>query len=193
MTEICGEYTYISFPSNVTYIDLKHTKIRTFCSKTLNGILHNSSVKWLDLSYNNISKMPIEFSTANNIEKLWLEDNPIFCDCEMIWMIDWLGNEGKHIVQNSERITCVHGKEVGKPVYLLRPYDMDCYNGQAGMWIAVGTISIMIIFMVFALGPIVHYVDLRWVVYKKFGILIGNPDENEIIDKMQFDAFLSYR
>ncbi len=70
---------------------------------------------------------------------------------------------------------------------------MGCYDSQTGMWIAIGTIGILIILMVLAVGPFIRYVDPRWFVYKRFGILIGNPDENEIIDRMEFDAFLSYR
>ena len=193
ITELCGEYTYLQKPSNVTYISFKHSQIQSSCREILNLILHKSGVKWLDLSYNNLSKLPIEVSSSNNVKKLWLEGNPIFCDCEMTWMIDWLENGGKHIVQNSESIICAHGREVGKPIYLLKPYDMGCYDNQAGMWIAIGTIGILIVLMVLAVGPFIRYVDLRWFVYKNFGILIGNPDKNEMIDRMEFDAFLSYR
>ncbi len=177
----------------MTYISFKGSKMQSICRKTLDLIFDNSGVKWLDLSHNNISRVPTEFSSTNNVQKLWLEGNPIFCDCEITWLIDWLGNAGKHVVQNSESITCAQGREVGKPIYLLKPYDMGCYRSQAGMWIAIGTIGILIVLMVLAVGPVTRYIDLRWFVYKRLGILIGNPDENEVIDRMEFDAFLSYR
>ena len=191
--EVCGEYSYLWLPSNVTYISFKHSQIQTICQETLNTILHNSSVKWLDLAYNNMTKVPTEMSRTNNVQKLWLQGNPIFCNCEMTWMIDWLANRGKRIVQNSENIICGHGQEIGKPIYLLQPYDMDCYNSKAGMWIAIGTSGMLLTLMVLAVGPFIRFVDIRWFVYKKFGILIGDPDEKEIVDKMEFDAFLSYR
>ncbi len=191
--ELCGEYSYLQRPSNVTYISFKGSQIQSMCRETLDLILDNSNVKWLDLSYNNMSKVPTEFSSVNNVEKLWLKGNPIFCECEMTWMIDWFRNPGKQIVQNPESITCAHGRDVGKPIYLLEPYNMDCYNSQAGMWIALGVTLGMIVLMVLAVGPFIRYVDLRWFVYKKFGYLFGNPDENEDIDRMEFDAFLTYR
>ena len=193
ITELCGEYLYLDSPSNVTFISFKHSQIHTICQETLDTILHNSRVKWLDLSYNKMSKIPSGFQEINHIMKLWLQGNPIFCDCAMTWMIDWLENGGKWIVQNYEYITCARGREVGKPIYLLKPYNMGCYDNQAGMWIAIGTTGILIVLMVLAVGPFIRYVDLRWFVYKKLGILIGNPDENEDIDRMEFDAFLSYR
>ncbi len=192
LTKICGVYPYITISSNVTYISLKHSQIQTICPETVDRIGKNSSVKWLDLSYNNMSKLPHGLSSAKNIEKLWLEGNPLFCDCEMTWMIDWLSNSGKEIVQNLDTITCAYGKEIGKPIYLLKPYDMGCYHSQTAMFIVICTVAMMIVIMVFVLGLIVHYVDIRLVVYKKFGVLIGNPDVNEKIDEMEFDAFLSY-
>ncbi len=193
ITELCGKYSYLQMPSNVTYISFKGSQIQSMCRDTLDLILDNSSVKWLDLSYNNMSKVPAEFSSVDNVEKLWLEGNPISCDCEMTWMIDWLGNEGKHIVHNSESIICAQGREVGKPIYLLKPYNMGCYNIQPGIWISLGTTGVVIVLMVLAVGPLIYYVDLRWFVYKRFGILIGNPDTNEKIERMEFDAFLTYR
>ncbi len=193
ITDLCGEFPYLWLPSNVTYISFKHSHIQTICQETLSTILHNASLTWLDLSDNNMSKIPIEFSTENNIEKLWLEGNPIFCDCSMTWMTGWLQNRGKQTVQNSDHIICARGREVGKPIYFLEPHDMDCYNSQGGMWIAIGTIGGLIVLMVLATGPVARYIDIRWFVYHRFGILIGNPDENDLIAKMEFDAFLSYR
>ena len=61
------------------------------------------------------------------------------------------------------------------------------------MWIAIGAIGILIILMVLAFGPVIHYIDMRWFVYKKFGVLIGNPDKNEFVNMMEFDGFLSFR
>ncbi len=196
--KLSGDYPYLqsSTPDNtMSYISLKHANIQAICPQTLNSILHKSSVKWLDLSYNNMTELSTEFSKPSNIEKLWLKGNPIYCYCQMSWMVNWLGNRGKRIVQDLEDITCVHGMEVGNPIYSLRPYDMGCYPKQVGMWIAIGIIGGLITLMVLAVGPVTRYIDVRWFVYKYFGKLVGNPDENEDqrIMNMQYDAFLTFR
>ncbi len=127
------------------------------------------------------------------MQKIWLQGNPIFCNCEITWMIEWLGNYGRRVVQGVENIICAKGMKVGKPIYLLKPYNMGCYDEKAGMWIAIGTIGGLITLMVLAVAPISRYMDFRWLLYRNLGILVGNPDENEDLNILQYDAFLSYR
>ena len=191
--QLCGNnhsYTYLLRPSNVTYISLRHSNIQRICLEILKIILHNSSVKWLDLSFNKLAHLSHEFSSMNMIEKLYLEGNPIYCFCGMAWMTQWI--RVSNYVQHKAAISCVQGLEIGKPIYTLDMQAMGCPPSTPGIWVVIISVVGFLMAIVLISAMVVYCLDFRWLVYRNLGILVGNPDENEDIEALQFDAFLSY-
>ncbi len=116
---------------NVTGLDLKGSKLSNICDDTLDFVLHTSNLKWLSLAQNNLTKISQKFQlSANNLDKLWLAGNPFHCDCDMIWMIDWIGNatapSGGRLVQDYQDITCVSGLWKDIPVFKLNDSVLEC-------------------------------------------------------------------
>ncbi len=82
-------------------------------------------MKTIDLRRSNVQKITSEaldaFSTKTNVHqlpnkqeasviqtKLWLSNNPFICNCDMMWMKDWLQNATN--VLDRENVTCGPGE-----------------------------------------------------------------------------------
>ncbi len=148
----------------------------------------------LDLKMNTLSQLPQEIVLLRNGHiKVWLQGNPLKCSCEMIWLIDWLAGDGKYIVQDYQEVACGPGKQSGQPIYLLKPINMGCYPRSITLFITMLLLGGVITFFMITMGIIVRFTDFRWLIYRKFGKLVGDPDKDEDIDVMEFDAFVSFR
>ncbi len=95
--------------TNLTQIKLFHfenNNIESVSSKTLQFLLSNAVV--LNLKGNKLQKLPKLFNQPHTKTKLWLSGNPYVCNCNMMWMKDWLQNNTN--VMDTENITCSGGK-----------------------------------------------------------------------------------
>ncbi len=137
--------------------------------------------------------------TQSKLERLWLGGNPVQCDCDMVWLISWLNNTrvcGNRLVQDYQEIICTGGPLDGIPVYKLTRVQMGCYPKKVATWIIVVssvTGGLMLIAVVLVILAYQHWVLIRWLMYKHFDKLVGNPDRMEDLTDMEYDAFLSYR
>ena len=156
----------------------------------------------LDLSGNELQTVPRSIQSMSSIKKLKLGDNPFRCNCDMTWMIGWLNiNRTKDIVDNYTDIICHNGKFRGMPVYRLNLVDMGCFPSKwtnlqkIGVGIGAG-ISLLIIVSL-AVLVLKKSREIRFFLYYycKWCICIGVPrdDKNEKLDKVEYDAYLSYR
>jgi len=49
-------------------------------------------LQYIDLSGNNLTKLPRSLSTLTHVQKLNLASNPWTCDCRMLWLLQWSKN-----------------------------------------------------------------------------------------------------
>lgn len=49
-------------------------------------------LQYIDLSGNNLTKLPQSLSTLTHVQKLYLVSNPWTCDCRMLWFLHWSKN-----------------------------------------------------------------------------------------------------
>ena len=87
---------------NITLLDLSSNDITCMDEKVMEVV--TKSVKHLDIRGNNLKTLPKTITKANNMTKLWLSNNPYQCDCDMLWMKDWLIDTGN--VMDKEIVTC---------------------------------------------------------------------------------------
>ncbi len=194
ITDLCGTFQYFNRQSNVTYLSFKHGNVKNICHNTLNDVLYDSNIKWIDITNNRMSEVPRAFaSSQHHLKKLWLSKNPLECNCEMTWLIDWLAGEGQKLVQDYKDVRCMRGQQIGKAVYLLKPIEnMGCIHPGYNLGITVSIFGAVITILMIAFAISIHHTDMRWFVYKTFGKLLGDPDKGEDISILQFDAFLSF-
>ena len=70
------------------------------------------SVKHLDIRGNNLKEIPRIIKKTRNMTKLWISGNPYECNCDMIWMKDWLMDS--KTVMDKENVNCSGHKVKGE-------------------------------------------------------------------------------
>ena len=95
---------------NITMLDLSSSDITDIDEKVMEVVIN--SVKHLDIRGNNLRTLPETIRNVNGVSKLWISDNPYECNCDMIWMKNWLvGNEN---IVDKDNVSCSGGKVEGK-------------------------------------------------------------------------------
>ena len=192
-----------SFPSffeTVRFVNLSKNKISSINIPFLRNVSQSQTLKWLDLSNNDLRSLPPEVQELNNLDKIWLGGNPIHCDCEMTWMIDWLNNftaglYRQHVVVDYTQVKCHSGQMKGKPIYLLNQVDMGCYphdwTTHQKLIVGVST-GIAIIVIVIIIG--LYSRRARFLMYYYLNLdTIPADDKNENLKDIEYDAFFCYR
>ncbi len=197
---LCQMYAYLKKPkSMITHLNLMAWKVHEICDDTLDEILFNSNIKWLNLARNKLTLIPAKLNNSiGQLESLWLGGNPVQCDCDMQWLISWLNStrvSGNRLVQDHQDVICTGGKLDGIPVYKLTRVQIGCYPDRVARWIiVVSSVTGGVLLLSVILILIVHrkWNAVRWIIYKNLDKLLGDVDRNEVIENTEFDAFLSY-
>ena len=202
IVRICGLYSYLEKGnSTVTSLSLNSAGVNTICDETVQQIITKSNIQNLDLGNNNLTTISQKFNThATELQQLQLTGNPLTCSCPMIWMKDWMLNfktlSGHRIVQDIDEIKCENGQEVGYPIYELDAESMGCILNEKNFVFALFVSS----FSAFVSATIIVVIiimkrssDVRLRMFKHFGWILGDPDKNEDVTNLQYDAFISYR
>ncbi len=98
--------------SQVKMFDFQKSNISSVHEKALKVLLRNAT--GLNLSGNKITRLPLFFKNDVAAAHLWLGHNPYECNCEMMWMTNWLRNATN--VVDKENITCGVGTWEGEQV-----------------------------------------------------------------------------
>ena len=76
-------------------------------------IIHN--VKILDIRKNKLKNLPKSITKGKKTNKLWISDNPYECNCDMLWMKDWLIDTEN--VVDKKHVKCFGSKGKGKMTF----------------------------------------------------------------------------
>ena len=109
-----GNITRIGkYIENITHLDLNNSRLSGITKAVMRSMLKN--IKTLVLKNNDLKILPRSIIEANNETKLWLSNNSYDCNCDMMWMRDWLVKATN--VMDKEEIVCSKGKVIGRHVY----------------------------------------------------------------------------
>ncbi len=191
---------YFPYMATLSRLVLRNNSISTLSLDFITGLRYQrQNGLIIDLQDNRLQQVPKSISNIGTVR--WnLCGNPWFCECDMLWMADWLANStmlsGEHVVIDYDDVTCYHGKQIGQAIYTLKAEDMDClpYVLATGAIAALSCIgAILLILLCVAIMAFRRWNEIRWLIYKKYNMYIGRRAEGEIIDGMVFDALISYR
>ncbi len=97
----------------VRRFDFQKNNIRYIDDNSLKNLPHWANT--LDLRSNKLTRLSTLFQTQMLKTKLWLSNNPFDCNCDMVWMTDWLQNATN--IMDKENITCGAGKWKGRKLF----------------------------------------------------------------------------
>ena len=95
---------------NITFFNISSSNIRNIDEKVVTVLI--KYIKHLDISRNILKRLPQKITNLNSTSELWISGNPYECDCDMVWMKEWLIDTLS--VQDKENVTCLTGKTKGK-------------------------------------------------------------------------------
>ncbi len=96
--------------SQIKQLDLNGSNINTINDEALKILLTKSEK--LYVCENILVTVPNVLQAEESHTKLWLSDNPYECNCDMMWMRDWLQNATN--VMDKGNMMCGEGKWKGK-------------------------------------------------------------------------------
>ena len=186
ITYLCGRQTYLQ---RIFDLKVNNGKINSICDEMLN-ILAKGKIETLDLSNNNLRKLPQRIQILKNLTYVGLSGNPFVCDCNMIWMKDWL-NKFNRSMKTLSQVTCNKNTQIIK----LDAVKMGCYPRDLTLWqkLLIGlstSLTVMIVIALITLNK--RWKEVKWFMYLHFDILDKN-DGNEYLDNKEWDALVSYR
>ena len=99
-----------NYLNDITLLNLSSSYI-TDIDDTVMAITAKS-VKNFDIRKNQLKTLPRTIRNVNESSKFWISDNPYECNCDMIWMKDWLVDTNN--IQDKDNVTCSAGKMKGR-------------------------------------------------------------------------------
>ena len=96
--------------NNITVLNLSSSNIQYIEEKVIKVI--SKSVMRVDIRGNKLKTLPRAITSLNASTKLWISDNPYECNCDTLWMKDWLIDTKN--VQDKYNVVCSTGKMKGK-------------------------------------------------------------------------------
>ena len=202
---LCHSRSYLS---DLQHLELRGNHLETICPSVLKEL---TSVRYLDLSNNRLTKLPQEIEDLVNLTFLDLSNNRleelpksirnlkylksitisgnIFqCNCDIFWMSVWL-RKTLSITKDPQSVLCFSGKGRGKRLQDINQDDVGCYDFIQQLAVGVGVAFPLTIILIFVIFRYRGHIKI-WL-YTRFGFhpwdqVNENPEEKD------YDAFVSF-
>ena len=186
--------TIETYLKEIFHLDISNNSLRYMVSNKISNL---KNLTWLNISNNSLKTLPRDIVTLTGLTQVWLSRNPFTCNCDMLWMVDWMTNfttdpdSDVRVVQDYYQVKC----EDGRPMYLLNPVQMGCFPKKLTLWqkILIGisiTLTIVLVIAIIAINR--RWNEVKWFMYLHFDILAKNDGEENMED-VESDILLSYR
>ena len=189
---LCGKHPYLK---KISSFFLTNNNISEICDSTLNT-LKRGRLELLELSRNKLNGLPRLIQNVTSLVQIWLLDNPLKCDCNMLWMKNWMENfnkSGYRVVQKYHYLTCENMDQYY--IHALDPVQMGCFPKELTLWekLLIGISATVITGIVIAIIAISRrWNEVKWLMYLHFDIP-PNQDKKENWENKDFDAVFSYK
>ena len=186
----------IKYLENITKFDISSNVLKSISQNTLNALVNFKNLKTLDISNNSFTSLPIELQHLDRLQAVFIADNPITCNCDMLWLVNWTKKvlpDGTRIVRDYEKVKC---SNIDKQIYKLTAVEMGCFPKELTSWqIAIlgvgGGIIILIIITVIVVAK--RWNEVKWFLFFHFNIRDKRDEDVNMLEGMKWDAMISYR
>ena len=191
ITVLNSNETYLK---EIFYLDISNNTLEYIYGDKIRNL---QKLRLLNISHNKLKTLPREIVNLTELTQVWLSRNPFTCNCDMLWMVDWMANfttdpdSDVRVVKDYYLIKC----RDGRPIHTLNPVQMGCFPKELTLWqeILIGisiTLTIVLVIAIIAISR--RWNEVKWFMYLHFDILSKNDGE-ENLDNKESDALLSYR
>lgn len=167
---------------------LRHNRIKRLTDHFLRGAFQ---LRNLDLSFNEIKTIKnssFPENVVNNLNKLFLNNNPFRCNCDMVWLAWWINRTDVTIPRLATDVTCAGpGAWRGKAVVLLSldtcelDYSQILYCVTASIIMSLMTLTVTSHLYFWDVWYIFHFCTARLKGYKRL-----------FSSEVLYDAFVAY-
>ena len=115
------------FLPHITKLDISYNKFDNISIEFIDLFTNcGSRLSFLDISNNNLAQLPSNIQNISSLRYLHLTGNFFQCNCENIWMKDWLNNS--NIMEDSANIHCIMPSGKWNLFIELTDADLACTN-----------------------------------------------------------------
>ena len=187
--------THLMVPNFTKTCILSGSKISELPAHFFERGMLPSTISQLDLSKNQIRRIPEVIQSVKSLAKIYLSGNPFVCDCKMTWMITWLNN-CSDIVKDYKQITCGSGRFKDIPIHVLTEVALGCYphNWTTAQKVGVAA-GVALVVAVFSIISVVlrKRREVKFLLYHYLNLnTFPKDDPKEKLDDIHYDAFLCY-
>ena len=167
---------------NVSVLDISHNHLETITSEAITSLAQNIS---LTLENNNFRNLPRALQTLNPC-KVHFGKVTIRCECEQLWIKDWITNRKARQCSNMSVFVCetddglIRAEELSKQTLCESKYD--------GKYATI----IFSILLILALGISSFMYLLRYEIYLFKRKLLSRKSPGKINPLSEYDAFISF-
>ena len=181
----------IPYLENITKINKSNNNLQTIPQNTLSALVNFNKLKTLDISNNQFSVLPKELQHLDKLEAAYTADNPITCNCDMLWLISWINNT--RIVRDNEKVKC---SKTSKVISTLTRVEMGCFPKELTSWqksiLGVGG-GIIILVVIAIIVVAKRWKEVKWFLFFHFNIRDKRDEDVNMLARMKWDAMISYR
>ena len=124
----------ILYLKNIKKLNVSGNDLYTIHEKSLTALVKFGELRMLDISNNKFTSLPKELQHFDGLEAVYIADNPICCNCDMLWLISWMNKvlpDGTRIVHDYEKVNC---SNIEKQIYKLTAVEMGCFSKESTSW-----------------------------------------------------------
>eukprot|EP00058_Branchiostoma_floridae_P020004 XP_002605494.1 hypothetical protein BRAFLDRAFT_92915 [Branchiostoma floridae] len=177
---------------NLRELYLNHSGVRLLGEDTFHDL---ESLQKLHLENNGLQSLPENtFAGLKNLRSLGIHGNPLNCDCDVLWLANWLRSR-RFLLSKGFNVTCLANTKVMRNVLSLSSAQLGCDDLQAAqararLTIGLSVSLVLVTFISVCMIIIARHKDaIQVYLYARYGWRFREEVEDE--DK-EYDAFLSY-
>ena len=125
ITDFGKNFGELPFLHHISTLDVKQNVLMNISSDFIELIINSSKLASLDISSNKLVTLPTNIQNITSLDKLSLSGNNFTCNCDNIWMKDWVLNKSQ-IIQNYKNVTCQLPSGNRIPLIQMSKADLGC-------------------------------------------------------------------